>query len=155
MTYKKIGGNKHGQEKIAFIGLGIMGKPMSKNLLNAGYELTVYDLNAASIEEVVSCGAKAAGSAAEAVKGCGIAITMLPNSPHVKTAVMGENGVLEGACPGMILIDMSSIAPLASQKSAKPVKRQASRCWMHPYPAESQRRLTAPCPLWSRQKRGL
>ena len=107
------------KKKIAFIGLGIMGKPMSKNLLNAGYELTVYDLNAASIEEVVSCGAKAAGSAAEAVKGCGIAITMLPNSPHVKTAVMGENGVLEGACPGMILIDMSSIAPLASQEICK------------------------------------
>lgn len=104
------------QSMIAFIGLGIMGKPMSKNLIRAGYSLKVYDINKEAIEEVISCGAKGADSPAEAVKGCPIVITMLPNSSHVKTVVLGENGVLKGAEPGTILIDMSSIAPLASKE---------------------------------------
>ncbi len=102
--------------KIGFIGLGIMGKPMSKNLLKAGYELTVYDLNTAAVDEVAAAGAAAAGTSARAAEGSDIIITMLPNSPHVKEAVMGKNGVLEGAKPGSLLIDMSSIAPLASQE---------------------------------------
>lgn len=94
---------------IGFIGLGIMGKPMSKNLLKAGYSLVVNDINKAAVEEVVSCGAKAADNAAQVAAQSDIVITMLPNSPHVKTVVCGENGVLEGAKEGLILIDMSSI----------------------------------------------
>ena len=104
---------------IGFIGLGIMGKPMSKNLLKAGYSLVVNDINKAAVEEVVSCGAKAADNAAQVAAQSDIVITMLPNSPHVKTVVCGENGVLEGAKEGLILIDMSSIAPLASQEIEK------------------------------------
>lgn len=103
-------------KKIGFIGLGIMGKPMSKNLLKAGYELVVYDHNQKAVEEVVQAGAKAASSAKEVAENSDVIITMLPNSPHVKEVVLGPNGVIEGAKKGSIVIDMSSIAPLVSRE---------------------------------------
>jgi 2-hydroxy-3-oxopropionate reductase len=105
--------------KIGFIGLGIMGKPMAKNLLKAGHEVVCYDIIRQSVDAVASAGAKAAGSAKAVAEQCPIIITMLPNSPHVKEAVLGTDGVLAGAKAGTILIDMSSIAPLASQEIAK------------------------------------
>ena len=104
--------------KIGFIGLGIMGKPMAKNLLKAGYSLVVNDINPAPVKELVAAGAEAASSAKEVAQKTEVLITMLPNSPHVKAAVMGPNGVLEGARPGMIIVDMSSIAPLAAKEVA-------------------------------------
>lgn len=105
--------------KIGFIGLGIMGKPMVRNLLKAGNEVVVYDVIQANIDAVVADGAKAAASSKAVAEECKLIITMLPNSPHVKSVVMGENGVLEGATEGTILVDMSSIAPLASQEICK------------------------------------
>lgn len=102
--------------KIGFIGLGIMGRPMAENLIKAGHELVVFDINQAAVEHLVQRGAASAPHAKAVAEQCPILITMLPNSPHVKAAVMGENGVLEGAAAGAILIDMSSIAPLASQE---------------------------------------
>lgn len=102
--------------KIGFIGLGIMGRPMAKNLLKAGHELVVYDVAPAGVDDLTAAGAGAATSSKEVAQQCGLIITMLPNSPHVKAAVMGENGVLEGVRPGTILVDMSSIAPLASRE---------------------------------------
>jgi 2-hydroxy-3-oxopropionate reductase len=105
--------------KIGFIGLGIMGKPMSKNLMKAGYELIVVDRNQAAVDEVVAAGAKSAITAKAAAEQADIIITMLPNSPHVKEVVLGENGVLEGAKKGSIFIDMSSIAPLVSRELAE------------------------------------
>lgn len=102
--------------KIGFIGLGIMGKPMSKNLLKAGYSLIVLDRNAAALDELLSAGATAAVTPKALAAECDIIITMLPNSPHVKEVVLGENGVIEGARPGAVLIDMSSIAPLVSRE---------------------------------------
>ena len=105
--------------KIGFIGLGIMGKPMAKNLLKAGHELVVFDRHRENIASLEAAGAKAAASSADAASRVSLVITMLPNSPHVKAAVCGEGGVLEGAKPGTILIDMSSIAPLASQELEK------------------------------------
>ena len=104
--------------KTGFIGLGIMGKPMAKNLLKAGYQLVVYDVNPAPVKEVAAAGAEAASSAKEVAQKTEVVVTMLPNSPHVKAAVMGPNGVLEGAKPGMIIMDMSSIAPLAAKEIA-------------------------------------
>lgn len=101
---------------IGFIGLGIMGKPMAKNLLKAGYSLVVYDVVAAPVAELVKAGATAATSPKDVASKCGTIITMLPNSPHVKAAVLGENGVIEGAKAGSIVVDMSSIAPLASRE---------------------------------------
>jgi 2-hydroxy-3-oxopropionate reductase len=105
--------------KLGFIGLGIMGKPMAKNLLKAGHEVVVYDVVKENVENVVEAGAKSAASSKAVSEECDIIITMLPNSPHVKEVICGKNGVLEGAKEGTIIIDMSSIAPLASQEIAK------------------------------------
>ncbi|CNH37098.1 putative 2-hydroxy-3-oxopropionate reductase [Yersinia massiliensis] len=102
--------------KIGFIGLGIMGKPMSKNLLKAGYSLIVLDRNTAALDELLSAGATAAATPKAMAAECDIIITMLPNSPHVKEVVLGENGVIEGAKAGTVVIDMSSIAPLVSRE---------------------------------------
>lgn len=105
--------------KLGFIGLGIMGKPMVKNLLKAGHEVIVYDVIQSNMDQAVAEGADPANSSKEVAEQCKLIITMLPNSPHVKSVVMGENGVLDGAQPGTILIDMSSIAPQASQEICK------------------------------------
>lgn len=105
--------------KIGFIGLGIMGKPMAKNLIKAGHELVVFDVIKENVEQLIAVGAKAAESSKEVAQECKLMITMLPNSPHVKTVIMGENGILEGASAGSIIVDMSSIAPLASQEIEK------------------------------------
>jgi 2-hydroxy-3-oxopropionate reductase len=105
--------------KIGFIGLGIMGKPMSKNLLKAGYELVVCDVVKAAVDEIVAAGAKSVPTPKAVAEQADIVITMLPNSPHVKQVVLGENGVMEGAKKGSIVIDMSSIAPLVSREVAE------------------------------------
>ena len=105
-------------EQIGFTGLGIMGKPMAKNLLKAGYSLTVYDVVGEHMEEVVSEGATGASSSKEVAANTDKIITMLPDSADSEKAILGANGVLEGARPGSIIIDMSSIAPLVSQKIA-------------------------------------
>lgn len=102
--------------KIGFIGLGIMGKPMAKNLIKAGYELTVYDHKQASINELAALGAKTAANGKEAAEGNEVVITMVPNSPNVKEAVFGTNGIAEGAKAGLVVIDMSSIDPVESRK---------------------------------------
>lgn len=104
--------------KIGFIGLGIMGKPMSKNLLKAGYDLVVCDVVKAAVDEMVAAGAQAAATPKAVAEQADIIITMLPNSPHVKQVVLGENGVIEGAKKGSVLVDMSSIAPLVSREVA-------------------------------------
>jgi 2-hydroxy-3-oxopropionate reductase len=103
-------------QKIGFIGLGIMGKPMALNLIKKGYSLTVYDTVPAVVQEVVAAGAKEGKSSKDVTAQSDVVITMLPNSPHVKTAVLGKDGVLEGAKKGLILVDMSSIAPLVSKE---------------------------------------
>lgn len=104
--------------KVGFIGLGIMGKPMAKNLIKAGYSLVVFDLNKDAVQEVVQAGAEEGKSSEDVAALSDVVITMLPNSPHVKEVVLGADGVLEGAKPGTILIDMSSIAPLVSREIA-------------------------------------
>lgn len=109
--------------KLGFIGLGIMGKPMSKNLLKAGYELTVFDMNTAAVDEVVAAGAKKATSSKEVAENSDVIITMVPNSPQVKEVVMGKNGVLEGMKKGSIIVDMSSINPIASQEICAEVEK--------------------------------
>lgn len=103
---------------IGFVGLGIMGKPMAKNLLKAGHTLVVYDIAEAPMAELVAAGAMAGSSPRDVASRNELIITMLPNSPHVKKAVLGEGGVIEGARPGSVLVDMSSIAPIASREVA-------------------------------------
>ena len=102
--------------KIGFIGLGIMGKPMSKNLLKAGYQLVVLDHNHETTQQLVDAGAASAATPKAVAEQSDVVITMLPNSPQVKKVVLGENGIIEGARAGLVVIDMSSIAPLASRE---------------------------------------
>ncbi|MGD0963218.1 MAG: 2-hydroxy-3-oxopropionate reductase [Candidatus Acidiferrales bacterium] len=101
--------------KIGFVGLGIMGKPMSKNLIKAGHQLVVYDIVAKPLEELKQAGAEIGTSPSDVASKANIIITMLPNSPHVKQAILGEKGVAEGAKPGALVVDMSSIAPLVAR----------------------------------------
>ena len=105
--------------KVGFIGLGIMGRPMSKNLLKAGYDLTVFDFNKAAVDDVVANGAKAASSGKKVGENVDVLITMLPNSPHVKSALFDKNGAAEGLKKGTVVIDMSSINPVESQDISK------------------------------------
>lgn len=102
--------------QIGFIGLGIMGRPMAKNLLKAGYDLVVTDLNKEAVADLVSCGAKAVKNGAEVASECDLAITMVPNSPQVREVVLGKGGIIETAKSGFTLIDMSSIDPVESKK---------------------------------------
>lgn len=112
-------------QKIGFIGLGIMGKPMSKNLIKAGYSLVVYNRSQQAINELTAAGAEKVNSPREAAMICDVIITMLPNSPQVKEVVLGPNGIIDGARPGSILIDMSSIAPSVSREiSAKLAEKE-------------------------------
>ncbi len=111
-------------KKIGFIGLGIMGKPMAKNLLKAGYHLTVYDINSVPVKELSEAGAKEGKSSKDVAAQSEVVITMLPNSPEVKEVVLGEDGVLEGAKPSTILIDMSSIAPLVVREISEKVNEK-------------------------------
>ena len=109
--------------KIGFIGLGIMGRPMAKNLVKAGYDLTVYDLNEEAVADLVSCGARAADSSREASLEAEVVITMVPNSPQVREVVLGKDGMAEGASEGTVLIDMSSIDPTESRSIGMELKK--------------------------------
>ena len=102
--------------KIGFIGLGIMGRPMAKNLVKAGHELVVFDFNKDAVADLVSCGAAAAESNKDLASKVDVVITMVPNSPQVRAAVLGKDGVVEGAKEGLVLVDMSSIDPTESKK---------------------------------------
>ncbi len=110
--------------EIGFIGLGIMGRPMARNLMDAGYSLTVYDVVGSAMEEVVGYGAKPASSSAEVASAAPVVITMVPDSADSEAAILGPNGVLEGASEGSVVIDMSSIAPASSQKIAAACEAQ-------------------------------
>jgi len=112
------------KKKIGFIGMGAMGIHMAKNLVKAGYDLTVYDLNPQPVKELVSLGAKEAKSSAEAAKGVEVVITMLPQDEQVKEVALGPKGVLEGAKPGTVFIDMSSIAPHTSKQVAAEAQKK-------------------------------
>jgi 2-hydroxy-3-oxopropionate reductase len=102
--------------KIGFIGLGIMGKPMVRNLLKGGYAVIAHDINAASVVDVVTAGAVAGGTSIATAAQSDVIITMLPDGPDVDAAVLGAGGILEGVRKGSIVVDMSSISPLVSQK---------------------------------------
>ena len=103
---------------IGFIGLGIMGKPMARNLIKAGYSLVVHNRSRAAVDELSKDGAQTAASSQEVAVRSEILITMLPDSSDVELVYVGENGVFAGAKPGMLLIDMSSISPVVARKIA-------------------------------------
>jgi len=109
--------------KIGFIGLGIMGKPMSKNLIKAGYELIVSGHGKEAAAELQAMGAQVMTTPKEIAAASDVVITMLPNSPQVEEVALGKNGIIEGARKGTVLIDMSSIAPLSSRKVAAALEK--------------------------------
>lgn len=112
------------KKKIGFIGLGAMGNHMAKNLLKAGYPLTVHDLNLKAVEQLASLGADKGGSPAETASRAEVIITMLPADEEVKTVVLGPKGVLEGARPGSVLLDMTSLAPHTSKQVAAEAQKK-------------------------------
>lgn len=106
-------------KKIGFIGLGIMGKPMVKNLLKAGFEVTAYDILPAAVQEMAEAGAIAGTSPKQTAQGKDVVITMVPSGPIVRSLLEGENGVLAVISAGAVIIDMSSVTAIESQEFAK------------------------------------
>ena len=113
-------------ERIGFVGLGMMGLPMAQNLVEAGYGVTVFDLNPATVAAAQDFGSESAGSANEVASVSDIVITMVPDSQHVEAVIAGENGILEGLNPGSIVIDMSTIDPEVGKKMAALVEEKGS-----------------------------
>jgi len=106
-------------ENIGFIGLGVMGKPMAKHLIAAGHRVVVHNRSRAAVDELVAAGATAAVSPAEVARASTVVITMLPDTPDVERVLSGADGVLAGLQPGAIVVDMSSISPVATERLAK------------------------------------
>ncbi|HZK66959.1 MAG TPA: 2-hydroxy-3-oxopropionate reductase, partial [Chloroflexota bacterium] len=116
--------NEAGKQTIGFVGLGIMGRPMSQHLNKAGYPLVVYDIMPAGVKELVDLGAKSAPTSAKAAAAADVVITMVPDSPDVEAAYLGPQGILAGAKPGTIFMDMSSISPTVAIKVAKEAEKK-------------------------------
>ncbi|HET8577986.1 MAG TPA: 2-hydroxy-3-oxopropionate reductase [Methylomirabilota bacterium] len=112
---------------VGFIGLGIMGRPMAKNLLKAGYPLVVHSRSQRPVQELVGAGAKSAPSPREVAGQVDVLITMLPNSPDVELVALGRDGIAEGARRGLLYLDMSTISPIVSQKIGKALAAKGVR----------------------------
>jgi len=106
-------------KQIGFIGLGLMGRPMAKNLLKAGFQLTVHSRSRRSVDELVALGATTAASPRDVAAASEVVITMVPDAPDVEAVVAGPDGILAGAKPGLIHIDMSTISPVATRRIAE------------------------------------
>jgi len=115
------------KKRIGFIGLGVMGKPMSLNLVKEGYSLMVYDIVPEPIQELINAGAEKGDSPAHIGAQCDIVFTMLPDSPHVEKVIAGKNGILDQIKSGSIIIDMSSIAPFMAVKLSKAAAEKGVR----------------------------
>ena len=115
------------QGLIGFIGLGIMGRPMAKNLLKAGHSLIVHNRSQAAVQELVGLGAKAADSPAAIARETRLIILMLPNSPDVEQVALGPRGLVEGAQSGQVVVDMSTISPIVSQKVGAALAQKRAR----------------------------
>lgn len=112
---------------IGFIGLGVMGRPMAGNLLEAGHDLVVYNPSPAAVEELVGRGAEAAGNPAEVAGQAEVVMIMVPDSPQVAEVMLGEDGVLSAATDGQLVIDLSSIAPASAASVAEQARERGVR----------------------------
>ena len=122
--------------KIGFIGLGIMGRPMAKNLLKGGQQVMVSDLNGAVVEELRGLGAES-GTYVELAKACEIIFTILPTGAIVREVLFGENGVASALRPGQVVCDLSSVTPVSPRSATAASRRWAWALWMRRSPAES------------------
>ncbi|NLH88647.1 MAG: 2-hydroxy-3-oxopropionate reductase [Firmicutes bacterium] len=114
-------------KKIGFVGLGVMGLPMCRNLIKAGYDVTVFDVRHEAVDAIAADGARRGASSADVASRTEVILTMLPDSPQVREVVLGPSGVLEGARPGSIIVDMSSIAPSTSKEVAQEARKLGVR----------------------------
>ncbi len=114
--------------RVGFIGLGIMGRPMARNLLNAGYPLVVHNRSRPPVDELVAEGATAAWSPCQVAEQSDLVITMLPDSSDVERVALGPDGLVEGARPGLIAVDMSTIAPAVAVRVAETLAEKGVRC---------------------------
>lgn len=112
------------KDTIGFIGLGVMGMPMAKNLLKAGYPIRAYDVRHHAVEELKELGATAATSVADCAKGVTTVITMLPNSPDVQAVVLGPGGLAEALSAGAIVIDSSTISPTVTRELSQTLAKK-------------------------------
>lgn len=108
--------------KVGFVGLGNMGRPMASNLARKGFDLSVYDINAAAVEALVALGASAGSDVASVTEGAEVIVTMLPNSQIVQDVILGPNGVIALASPGTAILDMSTIDPEVTDSLASAAK---------------------------------
>jgi 2-hydroxy-3-oxopropionate reductase len=113
-------------EKVGFIGLGIMGKPMAENLIGAGYDLALYNRTSEKADELAGDNATVAGSPREVAEQSDVVITMLPDSPQVEEVLAGPDGVLEGIREGALIVDMSTISPVVTEELAARVKEKGA-----------------------------
>ncbi len=113
-------------ETIGFIGLGVMGKPMAKHLIKAGYPLVVHNRSRPAVDELVAAGATAAGSPAEVVRQATVVIMMLPDTADVELVLSGANGILSAIQSGAVVVDMSSISPGATERLAAAVAEKGA-----------------------------
>ncbi|MEM2402124.1 MAG: 2-hydroxy-3-oxopropionate reductase [Candidatus Bathyarchaeia archaeon] len=116
-----------GLKRIGFIGLGVMGKPMAINLLRAGYPLTVWNRTRSKMDELIAMGANGASSPREVAERSDVVITMVTDSPDVEEVILGPNGVIHGARPGLIVIDMSTISPKVTRKISEELAKKGVR----------------------------
>ena len=110
------------EQTIGFVGLGIMGKPMARNLIEAGYPLVVYNRTASKAEDLVELGARQVGSPREVGAGAEVVITMVSDSPEVESVILGDDGVIEGIAEQGVVVDMSSISPITTQRISAELK---------------------------------
>jgi 2-hydroxy-3-oxopropionate reductase len=113
-------------DTVGFIGLGIMGKPMAKNLIEAGHELVVYNRTPKKAEELAGAGAVVAASPREVAEQSDVVVTMLPDSPQVEEVLVGEEGVFEGVKEGALIVDMSTISPVITEELAARAKEKGA-----------------------------
>ena len=114
-------------QTVGMIGLGIMGRPMAKNLIKAGFPVIVHSRSQGPVDELVGAGAKRGSSPKDVAAQVEVLITMLPNSPEVEEVALGTDGIIEGARKGLLFLDMSTISPLVSQKVGKALTAKGVR----------------------------
>jgi 3-hydroxyisobutyrate dehydrogenase len=130
-------------ERIGFVGLGIMGRGMAANLLKAGFDVRVWNRTASRMDELVAGGAEAAESPADVAANCDVTVVCVSDTPDVEHVVLGENGILEGAKTGSLVIDCSTISPKVTKEIAAEWPRTMSTCLMPPSAAAAKARPTA------------
>ncbi len=135
-------------EHIGFIGLGLMGKPMSQNLLKAGYPLVAYNRSRSPMEALEAEGATLADTPKDVAQQTDVVITCVSDSSDVEAVVLGSDGIIEGAKPGMLYIDMSTVAPATSRKVYTAFKAKGVDALDAPVSGETLERSRARCPLW-------